>query len=229
MRLGQDRQRQINTGPGRLGRDFGLYLNCGRPPPVSGSLCWYLRKSWPCHPLCHRGFWWETQHGSTQDSLSYFLVYVDADFPSRAGTVSLFTSVFPGPSTSLSIWQVLYVYQKSEWVGVWKWISSDPFSSSLILFLAMSHLLFNPSLEVFILTIMFSFLKYPYGPFPSFFVFKYFLVILCSVPNNSSISSSLGPISPGDWLLWLSLMADYFLVHLTVNCELTFVCSSSVL
>lgn len=75
---------------------------------------------------------------------------------------------------------------------------SDLFSSSLILFLVMSHLLFNPSLEIFILIIMFSFLKYLYGFSSGFYVFKYFTVILYSVPNNSRISSSLGSKSTGD-------------------------------
>lgn len=76
---------------------------------------------------------------------------------------------------------------------------SDLFSSSLILFLVMSHLLFNPPLEVFILTIMFLFLKYLHGFSSSFYIFKYFKVILYSGPNNSSISSSSGSKSIGAW------------------------------
>ena len=33
------------TGPGRLGKDFGFYLNCIRSALISRRLCCYLRKS----------------------------------------------------------------------------------------------------------------------------------------------------------------------------------------
>lgn len=55
------------------------------------------------------------------------------------------------------------------------------------------------------------------GFLPSSYVFKYFLVILCPVPKNSSISSSLGSTSAGDWFPRLLLMVAYSLVHLTVK------------
>lgn len=115
---------------------------------------------------------------------------------SQGQGLCLYSSLFPGPGTPLSIQWILYIYQKSK-RGV-KMNPSDLFSSSLILFLVMSHLLLNPSLEGFILIIMFSFLKYLYGLSSSFYVFKYFTVILYSVPNNTRIPSSLGSKSTGD-------------------------------
>lgn len=152
-----DRQWQIIQVLVGAAKECGFYLNCIRLPPTR-SLPRCLRNlSMPSFvPLwiLRRNLIW--QHPG--NFIVSFSIYVKLVSPQGQG-LYLFMSVFPGPSTPLSIEWVLHVYWKSEW-GIWKWVPSDLFSSSLILFLAMSHLPFNPSLEVFILTIMFSFRKY---------------------------------------------------------------------
>lgn len=158
-----------HTRRGRLEKEFEFYINYFRLPPR--SLSWCLRElTVPTGvvPL------WTLMRNLTGQHLAYFIVFVSINvelISSQGQGLCLYLSRY-SRAWHTSWHRVRTIRLLEEWENrAWKRVPSDLFSSSLILFLAMSHLLFNPSLEVFILTIMFLLLKYLHGFFLSFHVF----------------------------------------------------------
>lgn len=133
------------TGPGRLGKDFGFYLNCIRSALISRRLCCYLRRA--DYAILRATISSDGKLNMAAPRILFFFFGTCEWLISPRGKgLCLYSSLYFQGLAYLLAHGRYYIFIKrvSEWV--WKWIPSNLFSSSLILFPAMFHLQFNLSL-----------------------------------------------------------------------------------